>query len=90
MNGMARMAMEQLPPDQQQNPQVAEMAMASAAQQVLNANQMGQAQSPEQQMVALEQAKVELEKEKLKMSSAKNSADAALESQKLELEKIKL
>ena len=29
------------------------MAMASAAQQVLNANQMGQAQSPEQQMVAI-------------------------------------
>jgi hypothetical protein len=35
--------------------------MATAAQQVLNANQMGQAQSPEQQMVALETAKVELE-----------------------------
>ena len=75
----------------QQNPQAVEMAMAQAAQQVLNANQaMGQAQSPEQQMVALEQAKVELEKEKLKMSSAKNSADAALESQKLELEEMKL
>ena len=75
----------------QQNPQAVEMAMAQAAQQVLNANQaMGQAQSPEQQMVSLEQAKVELEKEKLKMSSAKNSADAALESQKLELEEMKL
>jgi hypothetical protein len=75
----------------QQDPQAVEMAMAQAAQQVLNANQaMGQAQSPEQQMVALEQAKVELEKEKLKMSSAKNSADAALESQKLELEEMKL
>jgi hypothetical protein len=75
----------------QQNPQAVEMAMAQAAQQVLNANQaMGMAQSPEQQMVSLEQAKVELEKEKLKMSSAKNSADAALESQKLELEEMKL
>jgi len=75
----------------QQNPQAVEMAMAQAAQQVLNANQaMGQAQSPEQQMVALEQAKVELEKEKLKMDSARNSADAALESQKLELEEMKL
>ena len=75
----------------QQNPQAVEMAMAQAAQQVLNANQaMGMAQSPEQQMVSLEQAKVELEKEKLKMDSARNSADAALESQKLELEEMKL
>ena len=90
MNGMARAAMEQLPPDQQQNPQVAEMAMATAAQQVLNANQMGQAQSPEQQMVALETAKVELEKQKLQSTMAKFSADSALDAQKLELEEAKL
>jgi hypothetical protein len=90
MNGMARMAMEQLPPEQQQNPQVAEMAMASAAQQVMNANQMGQAQSPEQQMVALETAKVELEKQKLQSTVAKYSADSALDLQKLELEEAKL
>ena len=91
VNGITRMGLEQLPPEQAQQPNIAEMAMAEAAKQVLNANQaMGQAQSPEQQMVALEQAKVELEKEKLKMSSAKNSADAALESQKLELEEMKL
>ena len=32
MNGMARAAMEQLTPDQQQNPQVAEMAMATPSQ----------------------------------------------------------
>jgi chaperonin GroES len=90
MNGMARATMEQLPPDQQQNPQVAEMAMATAAQQVLNANQMGQAQSPEQQMVALETAKVELEKQKLQSTMAKFSADSALDAQKLELEEAKL
>ncbi len=90
MNGMARAAMEQLPPDQQQNPQVAEMAMATAAQQVLNANQMGQAQSPEQQMVALEQAKVELEKQKLQATMAKYSADSALDAQRLELEEAEL
>ena len=84
ISGVTRMA-------GQQDPQAVEMAMAQAAQQVLDANQaMGQAQSPEQQMVALEQTKVELEKEKLKMDSAKNSADAALESQKLELEEMKL
>ena len=90
MNGMARMAMEQMPPEQQRDPKVAEMAMATAAQQVLNANQMGQAQSPEQQMVALEQAKVELEKQKLQATSAKYSADSALDAQKLELEEAKL
>ena len=91
MNGMARATMEQLPPEQQQNPQVAEMAMATAAQQVLNANMAaGQAQSPEQQMVALEQAKVELEKQKLQATSAKYSADSALDAQKLELEEAKL
>ena len=91
MNGMARMAMQQLPPDQQQNPKVAEMAMATASQQVLNANMAaGQIQSPEQQMVALEQAKVELEKQKLQATSAKYSADSALDAQKLELEEAKL
>ena len=91
MNGMARAAMEQMPPEQQQNPQVAEMAMATAAQQVLNANMaMGQVQSPEQQMVALEQAKVELEKQKLQMQSAKYSADSAIDAQKLELEEAQL
>ena len=90
MNGMARATMEQLPPDQAQNPQVAEIAMATAAQQVLNANQMGQAQSPEQQMVALEQAKVELEKQKLQATMAKHSADSALDAQRLELEEAEL
>jgi len=91
MNGMARMAMEQLGPEQAQNPSVAESAMAAAAQQVLNANMAaGQAQSPEQQMVALEQAKVELEKQKLQQDAAKNSAESALDAQKLELEEAKL
>ena len=91
MNGMARLAMEQLGPEQAQNPSVAESAMAAAAQQVLNANMAaGQAQSPEQQMVALEQAKVELEKQKLQQTAAKNSAESALDAQKLELEEAKL
>jgi hypothetical protein len=91
VNGMTRLAMEQLPPEAMQNPSVAEMAMAQAAQQVLNANQaLGQAQSPEQQLVALEQAKVELEKEKLKIQSAKFSAESALDAQELELKEAKL
>ena len=91
VNGMTRMMMQQMSPEATQNPQAAELAMAQAAQQVLNANlAVGQAQSPEQQLVALEQAKVELEKEKLKAQSAKFSADAALEAQELELKEAKL
>jgi DNA primase len=91
MNGMARLAMEQLGPEQAQNPSVAESAMAAAAQQVLNANMAaGQAESPEQQMVALETAKVELEKQKLQATMAKYSAESALDAQKLELDEAKL
>jgi hypothetical protein len=91
MNGMTRMAMEQLGPEQQQNPSVAESAMAAAAQQVMNANMAaGQAQSPEQQMVQLETAKVDLEKQKLQATMAKYSAESALDAQKLELEEAKL
>jgi len=64
MNGVAQQAIQQLPPEQKQNPSVIEMVMAQAAQQVMNANQaMGMAQSPEQQLVSLEQAKVELQKQ---------------------------
>ena len=46
MSGLANEVMQQAP-DQANNPAVVEMAMAQAAQQILNANQaMGQAQSP--------------------------------------------
>ena len=64
--------------------------MAAAAQDVLNANKQGPAMSPEQQLVALEQAKVELEKQKLQQTAAKNTAESAIDSQKLELEEAKL
>ena len=91
VNGMTRIALEQMPSEQGQQPTMAELAMAQAAQQVLNANQaMGQAQSPEQQLVSLKQAEVELEKEKLKMEAAKNSVQSSLDAQKLELEEAKL
>ena len=49
----------------------------------------GMVQSPEQQMVALEQAKVELEKQKMQMDLAVNNAEAALENKKLDLEENK-
>ena len=87
MNGMAQQAIEQLPPEQQQNPAVVEMAMAQAAQQVMNANQaMGMAQSPEQQLVALEQAKVELQKQKLQSDTMVQAAEMEIKNKQLELD----
>jgi len=88
VNGVVKTTMEQMP---QQTPEIMEGVMAFAAQQVLNANQaMGQAQSPEQQLVALEQKKVELEQQKLQLDAAQNAAEAALDAQKLQLEEAKL
>ena len=86
MSGIAEQMMQQAP-EQINNPAAAEMAMAQAAQQILNANQaMGMAQSPEQQLVSLEQAKVELEKQKLQADTATNAAELELKNKKLELE----
>jgi hypothetical protein len=63
------------------------MVMAQAAQQVLNANQaVGMAQSPEQQLVSLEQAKVELEKQKLQSDTMVQAAEMELKTKKLKLE----
>jgi len=88
INGLTKTGMEQVGP---QNPQIAEAIMAEAAQQVLNANQaMGMVQSPEQQLVALEQKKVELQQQKLQLDAASNTAEAALDAQKLKLEQVKL
>jgi hypothetical protein len=63
------------------------MVMAQAAQQVMNANQaMGQAQSPEQQLVALEQAKVELQKQKLQSDTMVQAAEMEIKNKQLELD----
>tara|TARA_R110000822_G_scaffold258773_2_gene383985 strand:- start:362 stop:1849 length:1488 start_codon:yes stop_codon:yes gene_type:complete len=86
INGMTRTGMEQAGPEAAQNPTAMEMIMAQAAQQVLNANQaMGQAQSPEQQLVSLEQTKVELEKEKLKVNAAVQNAEFNLKVKELDI-----
>ena len=86
MNGMTQQLMQQVPAEQARNPAVVEMVMAQAAQQVMNANQaMGQAQSPEQQLVALEQAKVELEKQKLQAGSVTDAAEMELKNKELEI-----
>ena len=85
--GVTQQLMQQAGPEAAQNPQVIEMITAQAAQQILNANQaMGMAQSPEQQLVALEQAKVDLEKQKIEKDAAISAADMELKNKKLELE----
>jgi hypothetical protein len=85
MVGISEELMKQTP-DQANNPAVVEMAMAQAAQQVMNANKaMGQAQSPEQQLVALEQAKVELEKQKLQSETATDAAELEIKNKELEI-----
>ena len=87
VTGMTQKLMQEAGPDAARNPQVIEMITAQAAQQVLNANMAtGMAQSPEQQLVALEQAKVELEKQKLQNDTAISAADMELKNKKLELE----
>jgi len=87
MSGTTKLMMEQMP-QQAQQPTEIEAVMAAAAQDVLNANKaMGQQMSPEQQLVALEQAKVELEKEKLKLDAAKENAKIAIEAQGLDIKR---
>jgi hypothetical protein len=86
MNGLSREILKGSP-NQAGNPAAIEMALAQAAQQVMNANQaMGQAQSPEQQLVALEQAKVELEKQKIQSDTEAQAAEMVLKNKKFELE----
>ena len=86
INGITRVGMEEVGPEALQNPSSLEMIMAQAAQQILNANQaMGQSQSPEQQLVALETTKVELQKEKLRMDAAVQSAEFNLKIKEIDL-----
>ena len=86
MSGITQEVMQKNP-NVPQTPSTVEMAMAEAAKQIINANQaMGQAQSPEQQLVSLEQAKVELEKQKLQSDTMTNAAELELKNKKLELE----
>ena len=87
MNGVAQEMMQQMPPEEAQNPAVVEMVMSQAAQQVMNANQaMGMAQSPEQQLVSLEQAKVELQKQKLQSDTVVQAAEMEIKNKQLELD----
>ena len=86
MNGLTKEMMNTVP-QEGQTPVAIEMAMAQAAQQITNANQaMGMAQSPEQQLVAVEQEKVKLQQQKLQSDTATNAAELELKNKKLELE----
>ena len=86
MNGLTQQMIQQNP-QMAGDPSSVEMVMAQAAQQIMNANQaMGQAQSPEQQLMKLEQAKVELEKQKLQSDTMVQAAEMELKTKKLKLE----
>jgi hypothetical protein len=84
-NGVAQQMLQQADPSQV-TPAVTEMALAQAAQQVMNANRAaGQAQSPEQQLVALEQQKVQLEQAKIQAQTASDAAELELKNKELEM-----
>jgi hypothetical protein len=91
LQGVAQGLMQNLPPEQQQMPNVAEMAMAQAAQQVLNANQaMGKQQSPEAQMVDIEKQRLNIEQQKLQATLAKDAATAALKNRELDIDEMEM
>ena len=92
INGLTQQKLQQnVSPQNAQNPQIIQGAMAEAAQEVLNANMaMGKQSSPEQQMVELEQKRVELEMQKLQLQSAKDNAQGILDAQEMELKQSEL
>ena len=85
MNGVTQEILQQVPKNNR-SPAIVEMAMAQAAQEVMNANQaMGKVESPEQQLVSIEQAKVELEKQKLQADATTDAAEIELKNKELEI-----
>ena len=91
VTGVAKQLVGNLPPEQQQMPNVMEVAMAQAAQQVQNANKaMGVQQSPEAQMVDLEKARLQIEQQKLQLDTMKNASDASLKNRELDIEETEV
>ncbi len=75
-----------------QNPQVIEMVMAQAAQQVMQAN-MAAAQggpTPEQAMVQMEAQRLDIEQQKVQAQLAKEAVEGALKQRDLDLKEQKL
>ena len=85
MNGVTSQELQQVPQDQQDQPAIVEMAMAQAAQKVMQANQQPPPPSPEQQLVMLEQEKVKLQQQKLQSDTVVNAAELELKTKELEL-----
>jgi hypothetical protein len=92
VNGVARQMMQAAQQTGQINandPQVIEMVMAQAAQQVMQANaamaQMQQTNTPEAQMVQLEAQRLQIEQGKVQAQLAKESVDAAMRNRELDL-----
>ena len=71
-----------------QDPAIIEQAMAQAAQQVMQANQMaaqGMGQSVEQQTIQLQKDQLMLDKEKLDLTALKDTAEMQLKNRELNL-----
>jgi len=94
VNGIARQMMAQAPAGDPnaQNPAVIEQIMAAAAQQVMQANMAAAQQGggPEQQMVAIEAARLDIEKQKVNAQLAKEATEGAIKNRDLDLKEQKL
>ena len=94
VSGITRQILAEVPQGDPnlQNPAVIEQIMAQAAQQVMQANMAAAQQGggPEQQMVAIEQARLDIEKEKVQAQLAKEASEGALKNRDLDLKEQKL
>jgi len=94
VNGIARQMLSEAPAGDPnaQNPAVIEQVMAAAAQQVMQANMAAAQQGggPEQQMVAIEAARLDVEKQKVQAQLAKEATEGAIKNRDLDLKEQKL
>jgi len=94
VNGITRQMLAQAPAGDPnaQNPAVIEQVMAAAAQQVMQANMAAAQQGggPEQQMVAIEAARLDVEKQKVNAQLAKEATEGAIKNRDLDLKEQKL
>jgi hypothetical protein len=94
VNGIARQMLSEAPAGDPnaQNPAVIEQVMAAAAQQVMQANMAAAQQGggPEQQMVAIEAARLDVEKQKVNAQLAKEATEGAIKNRDLDLKEQKL
>ena len=76
------------------DPQVIEAVMATAAQQVMQANQIAamqqQAMSPEAQLVQIEGQKLGIEQQKIQAQAAKEAVNAANKERELDLKELQI